>query len=217
MAAMRCRDFWLFSNEWMEGQRSPAAVSHLAGCAACRALISDLELIRDSAPLLLDEAEEPSPRIWLAVKSQLEKEGLIRRPKTNWLERLFPSNAFRPALAGAYLSLLILSAAALGFHMNSVHSAEQRSLWLANAQDAITPVAAELGSAEKKTLPALQAPGNDVTATLNHNLAIVDNMISMCEKGVRQDPQNEMMRDYLYSAYQQKADLLAAAADSEGR
>ena len=214
MAAMRCKDFWLFSNEWMEGQRGPAAVSHLAGCPACRTLIADLELIRKSAPLL--DEEEPSPRIWLAIKSQLEKEGLIRQPKKAFVERLFPARVFRPALAGAYLSFLILAAAALGFHMNSVHSAEQRSLWLANAQDAFTPVAAELGSAEKK-LPALQGSGNDITATLNHNLAIVDNMISLCEKGVRQDPQNEMMRDYLYTAYQQKADLLAAAADSEGR
>lgn len=215
MAAMRCIDFWLFSNEWMEGQRTPAAVAHLAGCPSCRGLIADLEMIRKSASLLLEE--EPPDRVWLAVKSQLEKEGLIRRPKKSLFERLFPARVFRPALAGAYLSFLIVAAAALGFHMNSVHSVEQRSLWLANAQDAFTPVAAELGSAEKKTLPALQSPGNDITATLNHNLAIVDNMISMCEKGVRQDPQNEMMRDYLYSAYQQKADLLAAAADSEGR
>lgn len=215
MSAMHCKDFWLFSSEWLEGDRSPAAVSHVAGCPDCRALITDLELIRNSAPLLLEE--EPPARIWLAIKSQLEKEGLIRQPKKSFLERLFPSTAFRPALAGAYLSFLIIAAAAIGFHMNSVHSAEQQSLWLANAQDAITPVATELGSAEKKTLPALQAPGNDITATLNHNLAIVDNMISLCEKGVRQDPQNEMMRDYLYSAYQQKADLLAAAADSEGR
>lgn len=215
MSAMHCKEFWPFSNEWIEGERNPAAASHLAGCSACRALIADLELIRNSAPLLLEE--EPPARIWLAIKSQLEKEGLIRQPKKNLFEYLFPSRAFRPALAGAYLSFLIIAAAALGFHMNRVHIAEQRSLWLTDAQDTMTPVAAELGSAEKKTLPALQAPGNDITATLNHNLAIVDNMISLCEKGVRQDPQNEMMRDYLYSAYQQKADLLAAAADSEGR
>jgi len=215
MSAMHCRDFWLFGSEWLEGDRNPRAVSHLAECSACRSLIADLELIRDSAPLLHEE--EPPARMWLAIKSQLEKEGLIRQPKKSFLERLFPATAFRPELAGAYLSFLIIAAAALGFHMNSVHSAEQQSLWLADAQDTMTPVAAELGSAEKKTLPALQAPDNDINATLNHNLAIVDNMISLCEKGVRQDPQNEMMRDYLYSAYQQKADLLAAAADSEGR
>ena len=48
-----------------------------------------------------------------------------------------------------------------------------------------------------------------VTASLHKNLAIVDNYIALCEKSVREDPQNEAARDYLYEAYQQKADLLA--------
>jgi hypothetical protein len=40
-------------------------------------------------------------------------------------------------------------------------------------------------------------------------LAIVDNYIALCEKSVREDPENEIARDYLYEAYEQKADLLA--------
>lgn len=215
MTAMRCNDFLQFSSDWLDGERIPAAVSHVAACSACRALVADLEMIRNSAPLLPEE--EPPARIWLAIKSQLEKEGLIRKPRTTWADRFISFGAFRPALAGAYLSLLIIGAAALGVHIKTTRRAEQRALWLANTQDAITPVATELTSAENKTLPALQAGDNDVTATLNHNLAIVDNMISLCEKSVRENPQNEMMRDYLYTAYQQKADLLVAAAESEGR
>jgi hypothetical protein len=48
-----------------------------------------------------------------------------------------------------------------------------------------------------------------VTASLHENLAIVDNYIALCEKSVREEPQNEVARDYLYEAYHQKADLLA--------
>ena len=48
-----------------------------------------------------------------------------------------------------------------------------------------------------------------VTASLHDNLAIVDNYIALCEKSVREEPENEIARDYLYDAYQQKADLLA--------
>ncbi len=44
---------------------------------------------------------------------------------------------------------------------------------------------------------------------MHKNLAIVDNYISLCEKSVREEPENEVARDYLYDAYQQKADLLA--------
>jgi len=48
-----------------------------------------------------------------------------------------------------------------------------------------------------------------VTASLQKNLAIVDNYIALCEKSVQEEPENEIARDYLYGAYQQKADLLA--------
>jgi hypothetical protein len=215
MAPMRCSEFWQFSSEWMEGQRKPAAVSHLADCPGCRALIADLEMIRRASALLPEE--EPPARIWSAIKSQLEKEGVIRAPKTSWRERFATFGAFRPAMAGAYLSLIIAGAILLGGHLKTTNRAAQRALWLQSTQKNTMPLAAELSKAERKSLPMLQARDNDVTATLNRNLAIVDNMISVCEKGVRQDPQNEMMRDYLYTAYQQKADLLATVADSEGR
>ena len=48
-----------------------------------------------------------------------------------------------------------------------------------------------------------------MTASLHDNLAIVDNYIALCEKSVSEDPENEVARDYLYEAYEQKADLLA--------
>jgi hypothetical protein len=35
----------------------------------------------------------------------------------------------------------------------------------------------------------------------------------LCEKSVREDPQNEIARDYLYEAYRQKADLLAQMSE----
>ncbi len=53
----------------------------------------------------------------------------------------------------------------------------------------------------------------DVTASLRQNLDIVDNAIALCEKSVHDEPQNELAREYLYAAYQQKADLLAMMVD----
>lgn len=215
MAPMRCNEFLEWTGDWMDGERKPAAVSHMAGCASCRALIADLELIRRAGAALREE--EPSARVWLAIKSQLQKENLIRAPRPAWRDRFAALGVFRPALAGAYLSLIVVGALVLGTHFNTDRRAEQQAVWLQHAQRTIMPVSSELGSAEKTTLPVLQTRDSDVTATLNRNLAIVDSMISMCEKSVRENPQNEMMRDYLYTAYQQKADLLATVADSEGR
>lgn len=218
MAPMRCDEFWQISGDWMEGERSPSAASHVSGCSRCRALVSDLEMIRKAGALFPEE--QPPARVWTAIQSQLEKERVVHTPvpvPVTWWGRVGSLGAFRPALAGAYLSLVIAGAALLGTQIRTVNRADQEAVWLQRAQTTMTPLAADLSVAETKALPELQASGNDVTTTLNHNLAIVDNMISMCEKSVREDPQNEMTRDYLYTAYQQKADLLAAMAESAER
>lgn len=218
MAPMHCEEFRRLSADWLEGERNSSATSHISSCAPCRALIADLEAIRGTATLLSEN--EPPTHLWLSIRAQLERENLIRSPRPSrhfsWLEFA----AFRPALAGAYLALIIAAAVVFstaGVQSNNNGVAEQQAIWLQHAQTVITPVAAELSSAETKTVPVLQGPGNDVTTTLNHNLAIVDNMISMCEKSVREDPQSEMTRDYLYTAYQQKADLLATMAETAER
>ena len=52
-----------------------------------------------------------------------------------------------------------------------------------------------------------------VTDSIHRNLGIVDNFIVLCEKSVREQPDNEMAREYLYGAYEQKAELLATAMD----
>ncbi|HKV27580.1 MAG TPA: hypothetical protein VJN90_04845 [Candidatus Acidoferrales bacterium] len=217
MSPMSCEKFWELSEQWMDGERHPEAVSHTGACGRCRMLIADLESIRQAGSALAATEEEPSARVWLAIRAQLEKEGLIRPRRIGWQERFAAFGAFRPALAGAYLSLVIVGSVALSWQANTNHRLQDQAAWWSHTQAAVAPLQAGLSMAETTSVPAMKAQNSDVTATLNHNLAIVDNMISMCEKSVREDPQNEMTRDYLYTAYQQKADLLATMADSEGR
>ncbi|HEV2618021.1 MAG TPA: hypothetical protein VGU63_15595 [Candidatus Acidoferrales bacterium] len=217
MSAMNCEKFWELSEQWMDGERHADAVSHTVACGRCRTLIADLESIRQAGSALAAAQEQPSPHVWLAIRAQLEREGLIRPRRPGWQERFAGFGAFRPALAGAYLSLVIVGSVALSWHANTNTRLQDQAAWLSHTQAAMAPLEAGLTSAETTNLPAMKAQNLDVTATLNHNLAIVDNMISMCEKSVREDPQNEMTRDYLYTAYQQKADLLATMAESEGR
>jgi ribosomal protein S15P/S13E len=45
-------------------------------------------------------------------------------------------------------------------------------------------------------------------------LRTLNEFIAECEKHLKQNPQDQLAREYLYSAYQQKADLLAAMMDS---
>jgi hypothetical protein len=218
MATMDCEEFWKLSGDWMEGERHPDAASHLTGCVRCRAFIADLEAIHSAASNLPEM--EPPARLWVSLRAQLEKEGLIRTPRTaRWWEVFAPSGILRPAMASAFLAFLIAASISFGWHQSLTETADLHALWLLRAQKPIADFAADLKPPVTTAAVVTSSQNSDVTATLNRNLAIVDNMISLCEKSVREDPQNEMTREYLYTAYQQKADLLAAMTQSgaEGR
>lgn len=64
-------------------------------------------------------------------------------------------------------------------------------------------------------VPNMQLAGNSqVDASLRDNLRTLNAFIAECELRLKQNPQDELAREYLYTAYQQKADLLAAMMES---
>ncbi len=75
------------------------------------------------------------------------------------------------------------------------------------------PLGPQHGQVVQLRLAGLHNRDRAVTAKYQEGLEIVDNFIALCEKTVREDPRNEIARDYLYSAYQQKADLLATMTE----
>lgn len=224
---MDCSQFADQLDEWLRGERSPAARVHARECQQCRGLADDFGAIANTARDWSLEDTAPSPRLWNALRAQLQEEGLIRdsarsaapavsRPqteiaaaRTNWFTGFF-AGAMRPALAGAYLGILI--AASIVFVGPSGRQIDE-SQWLARTQKSVKPLNAELNTAEHAVLANLATASPVVTASLHQNLAIIDNDIALCEKSVREQPENELARDYLYQAYEQKADLLAQMAD----
>lgn len=225
---MDCNQFAGQLDEWMSGERSPAARVHARECQQCRGMAEDLAAIGKAAREWSLEDAAPSPRLWNALRAQLQEEGLIRDASRNvspvaaqpqprvasskpggWFGGWF-AGALRPALAGAYLALLIaLSALVVGPNGKQIDDSQ----WLARTQRSIKPLNAELDSAEHAMLSDLATSSPIVSASLHQNLAIVDRDIALCEKSVREQPGNELARDYLYDAYEQKADLLAQMAD----
>jgi hypothetical protein len=67
--------------------------------------------------------------------------------------------------------------------------------------------------ASEASIVSLPQRDPQVAEELHHDLGEIDNFIAVCEKSVREQPDNEMAREYLYDAYQQKAQLLAVAMD----
>jgi hypothetical protein len=213
MATMGCNEFLKQFDAWMEGERGAEARAHVRECANCRGLVADLDAIQQGATAWAAEEVDPPARVWISLRAQLEAEGLIRgdvvrKPadaKRGWFAGIFDAVP-RPVLAGAYLAALIAVSVAL-----TGPSTRQfdENRWMSGTQDTTGALSARLDNAERDSVSAMAVSDPVVTASLHDNLAIVDNYITLCEKSVREDPENEIARDYLYEAYQQKADLLA--------
>src|SRR6476620_907341 len=83
---------------------------HLEGCADCRALVADLETIRDRAASL--DRLEPPPRVWRQIAGTLRQEGRIaaapvRRASTLRHPALLAIAAALILIVGASLVLLL--------------------------------------------------------------------------------------------------------------
>jgi hypothetical protein len=64
-------------------------------------------------------------------------------------------------------------------------------------------------------VPNMQLAGNSqVDTALRQNLRTLNAFIAECEQHLKQNPQDELAREYLNTAYQQKADLLAAMMEN---
>jgi hypothetical protein len=218
MATIRCKDFPNYLDSWLEGQRHPDAQAHIRDCPRCRALVEDFTCILVSAKDWGSDDVEPPARLWTSLRAQLVEEGLIHEEqfapqgRQKWFRGSFVLP--RPVLAGAYLAALIAIAFALS---GPVNERINRQRWLDGLQSSTTPVRDHLARVEQNTtLSPLLDSNPTVTASLHDNLAIVDNHIALCEKSVREDPENELARDYLYDAYREKADLLAQLSDRGG-
>ena len=222
MSTKDCSEFLDRFDAWMEGERPPEARAHVRQCPSCRCLVEDMDAIRLAAHAWSAEQTDPPARLWVSLRAQLEQEGLIRDPRERaapvpvgqtsdaerprgWFAGIF-TIVPRPALAGAYLLALVALCIAL-----TGPSAKQlnESRWISGTQDSTGTLSAQLQTAERDSVSAMAGSDPVVTASLHDNLAIVDNYIALCEKSVREEPESEIARDYLYDAYEQKADLLA--------
>lgn len=210
MATMTCKEFLDQLDSWMGSDNSPSAREHLTGCPGCRGIVDDLAAITAVAHSMSEEPLEPPAHLWNSIRAQLVQEGVIRQTPSRPIQasRNFWQGWFAlpsSALAGGFLVVLLATSFAL---RGPVTRRMNDYRWMRGTQNSTSHLGAQLDSVEHSTVASLVS-NPVVTAALHKNLAIVDNYISLCEKSVREDPQSEMARDFLYDAYQQKADLLA--------
>ncbi len=174
--------------------------SLLRSCASCAGLVTDLETISQQARLLQD-SEEPSPRVWNSIEIALRNEGLIRslpaepRPRqvqSRWrLAWLIPISGVALAIFGTILLQ---------------HDGSRRQIGNDNSQIAAVATPALHQTPEEEQLMRLvgdRAPA--LRAAYESDLRVVDSYIHEAEESVHADPQDEAAQQYLRNAYEQKA------------
>jgi hypothetical protein len=219
---MQCEQFEQILEQQDSGALPELALAHLESCEPCRALCADFSAIHDAAVELGAEELAPPERVWISLRNQLEAEGLIREPgatvpSTSAAKPGWWTVFQRPAVAGAFLGLALAAGSTIGYLSNFAQTTVDSRIESPTVASSV-PAAESVFKEEVLTVgddavADLQREDTAVTNSIRRNLRIVDNLIALCEKSVREQPDNEMAKEYLYGAYQQKAELLATATN----
>jgi hypothetical protein len=220
---MQCRDVEAVIEQDGLAPLPQAVNSHLAQCLECRNYIADLTSIVGVARKMPREITPPD-RIWIALRAQLETEGIIREPayeppleRSSWWRGL--GDLFRSrALATSTVALLILFAAVLQLRNDNgaVVDAPPSMQPSTMASESFAATRTVLDDQEPVARGMILASTSPVDASLRDNLQQVNDFIADCERRVKEEPQDDLAREYLSGAYQQKAELLSAMMDRGG-
>lgn len=217
---MQCRDVAQVIEQEGFSSLSEAALHHVVGCAWCSSFIADFQSIVTTAHEIPAEAEPPS-RVWVSLRAQLEAEGIIRDQVIAVPEKLAPwwqdfGQLIRGRmLATAAVAILVIAAGVIQLNRKPAGPAAQTTA------ESVAPLLAEpfaetgstLDQAEQSLGPLRAASlsnASPVDNSLRENLATLNAFIKECRKRLKEDPNDQMARDYLSAAYQQKSEILAA-------
>jgi hypothetical protein len=233
---MQCKDVELvLEQEGLEPLPAEAR-AHLAECHECRNYIADLTSLVDAAKKLPDEVAPPG-RVWISLRAQLEAEGIIKTPAdvvaavepASWWHSV---NAFfsNRVLATAMVGIVIVAAAVFQIRSDRPTPVTSPATRIAQTgtplpiakkiaaeqpasqarADEFGRTARDLNDQEPVATGMLLSSSSPVDASLRDNLKKVNEFIAECERHLKEQPDDELTREYLSAAYQQKAELLSA-------
>jgi hypothetical protein len=221
---MQCKDVELVLEQEGLEPLPEEARAHLVECRDCRNYIADLTSLVDAARKLPSEITPPD-RVWISLRAQLEAEGIIRTPAevaTGESASWWPSiRAFfrNRVLATAMVGILIAAAAVFQIRsergtpapdpLKSVATPPPHAVQEIPSGE-FAGTAQALNDQEPVATGMILASTSPVDASLRDNLKKVNEFIADCERHLKEQPQDELTREYLSAAYQQKAELLSA-------
>jgi hypothetical protein len=190
-----------------ERSRSREQISHLTTCAACAGLVRELDLIIVAAGEL-QEADEPSSRVWNSIEEALRSEGLIRPQGARKHIHLPGFNAhwgWSRWLVPAAAMLLIL----IGIYQ------KRESSTTAPSHEAViaVPVVNTSGLNDQDLMDEVATNSPAMRTEYEENLRHVNDYIRDAQSVVNDNPNDVEARHALMDAYQQKSMLFEMAME----
>jgi len=192
---------------------------HLDQCPACRALLADLQRIRDLAGTL--DRPAPPVGVWLQVAGRLRQEGRVQAPPP--VERARRSHVALLAIAaglivavGASLMLLVpllrgdgaqppAEQAAAGDNAAGGESVQSIEDHFRLAEQHMQTGIAKLEETAKAGETVIDV---QTAAMLKKNLELIDQAIAESRAALKAEPQSTVARDSLFNALRRKVALL---------
>jgi hypothetical protein len=212
---MQCKDVAQVIEQDGFAPLPEAARGHIAGCANCSSLVADFERIVTASVQIPAEVEPPA-RIWISLRAQLEAEKIIREPQIMLPAKNAPWwQGFGQLLRGhlvatAAVALLVIVAGYFQINHKTTEPVAEANPVIA---EPFAAAASSLDQVEQSLGPMQTASLSDtspVDHSLRENLATLNTFIKECRKRLKEDPNDQIARDYLAAAYQQKSEILAA-------
>jgi hypothetical protein len=211
---MQCSELELVFEQEGLAPLSAEARQHLSECSACKHFVEDVTTIVAVAHELPAEVEPPE-HVWISIREQLVLEGTVRefskgKEAPSWWQSF--AELFRNrALATATLAAVLVIAGFSLYRTPSGTTSEQNDPY----SSTVSMLSAQEHDLTNMRL-ASAASTSPVDTSLRENLQQVDDFIADCERHVKEEPTDELTREYLTNAYQQKAALLSAMMDRGG-
>lgn len=218
---MSCDDFseaiGELVDDTLDAHRARALDGHLATCPSCRALVADLRRIRQTAGTL--DRLTPPPAVWTDLSARLRAEHALRQRSTR---------GWRLVLAAA-AAVLLLFGGALAWRSMSMRNASQTVASQATAAGEMARsggAAKDVQSVETELRLAAEHYENAIagleviaksqqktldpqlSATLQKNLAVIDQAIGESQAALREQPASRPAQESLFEAFRNKVALL---------
>jgi hypothetical protein len=205
---MNCAEFQELLPDLMEGDHDVTLEAHLKTCPECSELLSDLEAISEQSRLL-SATEEPSPRVWQSIASQLRREGLIRDSQ---LERPFLVSTTRRRWRPTMWLLPVAAVLVFGF---AFLMSRPPAVPVAGNR-ATTPelvASAVMDESDRQILAELQKTAPLMEAAYERSLIDVNAYIADAQRSVNENPGDDDARESLMQAREQKSMLYEMALE----